>query len=179
MGIKLVKSSLNSTRHVQSETTPSTVGRMSVYFQLTMEGLEEEDLVFLMLIKEKRCFFNLSQRDHHRFWQTVWESAPTLPSQGKLPPTITATAARGRSTLRQHSHGEPLVLHAVSCKHKLVQSPSTRLLFYYRYTFIYFYFLYHFAGVVVVMMVVFSHSVVHLLLNVKFWSISQCSLPAQ
>lgn len=48
---------------------------------LMMEELEEEDLVSLLLIKEKHYYVNLSERDCRYFWQMMRECDPLLPRQ--------------------------------------------------------------------------------------------------
>lgn len=63
-----------------SNNTLSTVSKVDVYFQLMMEELEDNNLVFLLFTKDIRCFVNLSpQRDHPCFQPTMLECVPQLP----------------------------------------------------------------------------------------------------
>lgn len=76
----------------------SAVDRMNVYFQLMLDKLEKKYLVFLLLTKEKSNFVNPG---HRRLG---------CPEGGALPSSL-------------HNHGE-LVIFAVSCMHRIIQSPS-------------------------------------------------------
>lgn len=105
-------------------STDSSVVRLDVYFHLTVE---DEETVFPLLTREKSHFLNLFQRYHQLFRQTVREY-PTLSGwcSRSSPPRL---PRGGALLLGQHNFEELLVLWAVSCVHKIIQSSSKRFLF--------------------------------------------------
>lgn len=85
--------------------------RVDAWFQLMMEVLEEEDLVFLLLTKETCSFINVPQRYGSSFQQTTWERAPTLHSLPVIP-AMAALWVRGGTPSHLAQPSGLCLLHA-------------------------------------------------------------------